>query len=279
VQLLWVNLVTDGPPATALGFNPPSPDSMMKQPRSRSEPLLTSWLLVRYGVTGLYVGAATIGIMVWWFSDHGVGLNAAAVLAEVTKGARAPLHGVFGRRERGGTAAPAGKTAPVTSLLTWTQCKEWASFAPRGCDLVHLGVADAKGGIADPCALFTGRAQAKVQTMALSVLVCSELLKALSAVSIDASLLTMPPFRNPLLLIAVAASFGIHFGVLHSPWLAPLFGLTSLTVREWGMVAAFSFPVLLVEEVLKWIGREREEGRWGKREGGREREGGKEGGK
>ena len=120
----------------------------MKQPRSRSEPLLTSWLLVRYGVTGLYVGAATIGIMVWWFSDHGVGLNAAAVLAEVTKGARAPLHGVFGRRERGGTAAPAGKTAPVTSLLTWTQCKEWASFAPRGCDLVHLGVADAKGGVA-----------------------------------------------------------------------------------------------------------------------------------
>ncbi len=67
VQLLWVNLVTDGPPATALGFNPPDLDIMSRPPRSSDSTLITGWLFFRYMVIGIYVGFATVGGAAYWF--------------------------------------------------------------------------------------------------------------------------------------------------------------------------------------------------------------------
>lgn len=71
VQLLWVNLVTDGLPATALGFNAPDRDIMEQRPRRMEEPIVNGWLFMRYMVIGVYVGLATVGGFLWWFLRHG----------------------------------------------------------------------------------------------------------------------------------------------------------------------------------------------------------------
>lgn len=73
VQLLWVNLVTDGLPATALSFNPPDHDVMRRPPRKRDEALVGGWLFFRYMVVGIYVGAATVFGYAWWFMFNSEG--------------------------------------------------------------------------------------------------------------------------------------------------------------------------------------------------------------
>ncbi len=59
IQVLLVNLVTDGPPALALTQDPASPDLMASGPR-RSARLFQRRLLVMLGLIGLLVGASTL---------------------------------------------------------------------------------------------------------------------------------------------------------------------------------------------------------------------------
>jgi len=53
----------------------------------------------------------------------------------------------------------------------------------------------------------------------------------------------------------MAISFGSHFAILYIPFLADIFGIVPLSLNEWLLVVLISLPVILIDEVLKKIGR------------------------
>ena len=65
VQILWMNLVTDGLPALALGVDPSSKEIMNKKPRSTTEGLLTKAFGVKVFYTGTLIAIATI--FIFWY--------------------------------------------------------------------------------------------------------------------------------------------------------------------------------------------------------------------
>jgi P-type Ca2+ transporter type 2C len=86
-----------------------------------------------------------------------------------------------------------------------------------------------------------------------------ELLKALSAVSLDGSLYRVQPWKNPWLLPGVLVPFLLHLAVINIKPLANIFGLAPLSWTEWKAVLAFASPIVILEEVLKYIGRHKGE--------------------
>jgi Ca2+-transporting ATPase len=59
-QILWVNLVTDGPPALALGADPAYPGSMRRPPRPRAERVITREMWTGILLVGAIMAAGTL---------------------------------------------------------------------------------------------------------------------------------------------------------------------------------------------------------------------------
>lgn len=64
IQILWVNLATDGLPAIALGLDPPEKDIMMRPPRGANENIFSHGLLKLIVSRGIFIGLSTLGVFV-----------------------------------------------------------------------------------------------------------------------------------------------------------------------------------------------------------------------
>ena len=65
VQILWVNIIMDGPPAMALGVDPARPGVMDEPPRATGRAILNRWRLLKLGGYGATMAVGTLGLLAW----------------------------------------------------------------------------------------------------------------------------------------------------------------------------------------------------------------------
>jgi P-type Ca2+ transporter type 2C len=71
IQILWMNLVTDGLPALALGVEPRDNDIMKRKPRQKNEGVLNKDSLTRMMVVSIVITAGVLGIFIWALMSKG----------------------------------------------------------------------------------------------------------------------------------------------------------------------------------------------------------------
>jgi Ca2+ transporting ATPase len=103
--------------------------------------------------------------------------------------------------------------------------------------------------------MFSNDAAKSASTMSLSILVVIEMLNAMNALSSSESLLTLPLWKNMMLVYAICLSMALHFALLYIPFLQGLFSIVPLNWTEWQAVLLISAPIIGIDEVLKAIER------------------------
>ena len=70
LQTLWINFTTLLFQAIGLGYGKPAPDLMKRAPRRPEDPIIDRRLMLRLIVTGLVIGAGTLGVLSWAEEAH-----------------------------------------------------------------------------------------------------------------------------------------------------------------------------------------------------------------
>ena len=81
IMILWLNLVTDGAPALALGVEPGDPDIMNRPPRPPSEPIINAEMRIGLAVQAIVMTAAVLGVYLLALEQYPGNLPVARTIA------------------------------------------------------------------------------------------------------------------------------------------------------------------------------------------------------
>jgi magnesium-transporting ATPase (P-type) len=238
MQILFINLIMDGPPAQSLGVEPVSHDVLKQPPRPSTEPIITFKLLRRVVVAAITVVIGTLLILHGEYNEH----YSAMVATAAGAGALASTAAASATTATAATAAASGAGSAAATAAA-------ASASPA----VLEAAAAAAAAVGSSASLAVTLIKQHATTMTFACFVCSDMFNALSCRSFDKSVFNLPNglFGNKLFLWSVGGSIVGQLAVIYLPFLQAIFQTTALGGSDWIRIIITASAVLWVDEGMK----------------------------
>jgi Ca2+-transporting ATPase len=237
IQILWVNLVTDGVPAIALGFEPAEPDVMKRKPRPRNESILADGTGSHIIWVGILIAVLTLAGYVWGFSSNGM----------------IPFSETLGLE----TFTSDELTALIGSDLVPT---DWDSLTPAERTEAYL-VSEEGGPLLaeDTGDGIIAAAEKHPRTIAFTVLAMTQMFEVMAIHAGDRISFFRGGFsRNRILAWAVVLTTILQIAVLYVPFFQSMLDTVAISALELGVSIGLASIVLFGVELEKAIRRRRQ---------------------
>jgi magnesium-transporting ATPase (P-type) len=234
IQILWVNLVTDGLPAIALGFEPGEPGVMKRKPRDPNESIFAQGMGVRIIYMAVVLSLLTLGAYLWAF--YAYDLNPFNPTLRLERLSEVELAALVEEEH-----IPAG----WDEMTAAERIEELGGAEGAGA----FSVEEEEGGSA-----LIAEAERFARTVAFTVLSFGQIFHVLAIhAGNDRSFFAVWFKENQFMLWAVLSTFALQLLVIYVPFLQDIFETVPLSASHLAVAVVISAMMLFVTELEKLI--------------------------
>ena len=251
IQILWINLVTDGLPAIALGFEPAEAGVMDRKPRAKDESVFAGGIGRHIIIIGILIAILTLGGYIWGYSTLGLSaFNPEQGIAEMSFDELTDMLGSYGF-----SAEQITEELPLQDTVAWDELSVEERF-----DLLN-GHGDEEGiELEGSTEGIVGLVERIPRSIAFTILAFTQMFEVMAIHAGDNSSFFREGFKsNRLLLWAVLSTFALQLFVLYVPFMQASFETAPINLTQ--MIVAFFLgsAVLFAVEIEKYFNRSEHE--------------------
>ncbi len=237
IQILWINLVTDGLPAIALGFEPAEEGVMQRRPRHMNESVFAQGTGRHIIWVGILIAILTLGSYVWGYSSIGLDAFSPSLALETLE-----------------------RAALVRLADEEVVPQQWDSWSDEQ-QVAFLGVGELEAGSQfleedgrQPGRELLNQVERLPRTIAFTVLAFTQMFEVMAIHAGDRSSFFRTGFKgNRLLLWAVLSTFILQLIVIFVPFVQELFDTGALTLTQMIVTFCAGSVVLFAVELEKVV--------------------------